>query len=600
MRARVIDGRRKLADGLVLLALLVVFLLVSSGLTRESLWYDEARSVWVVRPSGPTAMLDRLGHDVHPPLYFLLLDAWVALVGESAYAVRMLSTAFAMLGLAATYAVGKRLFDRRTAWMAMVVLGTAGAFVYYAREARMYSLMLCLGALSMWAYVRWLRRPTLARSIFSGLLTAALLHTHYYAGFLVLTQALYVILIRPKHLARWLAVAALVLALFAFWTPGLFQQARAHFDGALDPSQPTDWWTVCWMIILLTGGAWWLLLVPFVMGRALVEMRRYGSAILLLLLWLLVTPLAALTLNIWVPLFYHARYLSAILPAGALLVAYGLRHVFWRPLACLLLLALVCTQFVTFDRFWPGKPPWEPTVRRMVAARQPEEPSLTYIADCCVEAYYDRQFGIRNEAALDLSSRRHSSAEVGELVASLDAAPSVWLIMPANLPEMWDAIWALAADRRVGYRDSVELMFFYRFDREGGDDLQFRFGDLLRYDGGVVDPTSARQGERVCAEVNLTALAPVDGSYSAGVHLVHPAGVLMTQSDEGVGVLDPGERVSVSRCLYLPADIEPGDYSLHLVIYNWTTIERLPVVEGGADGIFMGDALVFSTVTVAE
>ena len=153
--------------------------------------------------------------------------------------------------------------------------------------------------------------------------------------------------------------------------------------------------------------------------------------------------------------------------------------------------------------------------------------------------------------------------------------------MPANLPEMWDAIWALAADRRVGYRDSVELMFFYRFDRE-------------------VDPTSARQGERVCAEVNLTALAPVDGSYSAGVHLVHPAGVLMTQSDEGVGVLDPGERVSVSRCLYLPADIEPGDYSLHLVIYNWTTIERLPVVEGGADGIFMGDALVFSTVTVAE
>jgi hypothetical protein len=189
---------------------------------------------------------------------------------------------------------------------------------------------------------------------------------------------------------------------------------------------------------------------------------------------------------------------------------------------------------------------------------------------------------------------------VQELVASLDAAPSVWLIMPANLPEMWDAIWALAADRHVGYRDSVELMFFYRFDREGGDDLQFRFGDLLRYDGGVVDLKSARQGERICAEVSLTALAPVDGSYSVGVHLVHPAGVLMAQSDEGIGVLNPGERVSASRCLYLPADIEPGDYSLHLVIYNWATIERLPIIEGGVDGIFLGDALVFSTVTVAE
>jgi len=590
----------KRVDWLALFTLLGVFLLASSGLARESLWYDEARSMWVVRPSGPTGVLSRLDHDVHPPLYFLLLDAWVALAGESAYAARMLSTAFAMLGLAATYAVGKRLFDCRTAWMAVVVLGTAGIFVTYAREARMYSLMLCLGAFSMWAYVRWLQRPTLACSVSYGLLMAALLHTHYYAGFLVLTQALYVLLVRPRHLARWLAIAILALALFALWTPGLFQQARAHFDGPLNPSQPTDWWTFCWMVAVLTGGTWWLQLAPFVLGRALVELRRYGGAVLLLLLWLLVTPLVALVLNIWVPLFYHVRYLIAILPAGALLVAYGLRHVFWRPLAYFLLLVFVCTQFVTFDRFWPAKPPWEPTVRRMVAARWPEEPSVTYIADCCVESYYDHQFGIRNGAALDLSSQWHSPAEVRELVASLDAAPSVWLVMPANLPETWDAIWALAADRSVGYRDGVELMLFYRFDREGGDDLRFRFGNLLRYDGGVIDSTSARRGEQVCAEVSLTALAPVDGSYSAGVHLVNPAGVLMAQSDEGIGVLDPGEQVSALRCLHLPADIEPGNYSLHLVTYNWVTIERLPVFEGGADGVSWGDALVFSTVTVAK
>jgi hypothetical protein len=585
---------------LVLFTLLGVFLLVSSGLTRESLWYDEARSMWVVRPSGPTAMLSRLDHDVHPPLYFLLLDVWATLVGESAYAVRMLSMAFAMLGLAATYAVGKWLFDRWTALMAVVILGTAGVLIYYAREARMYSLMLCLGAFSMWTCVRWLRRPTFARSISYGLLMAALLYAHYYAVFLIVTQALYVVLVRPRYSARWLAVAALALALFDLWMPGLLQQARSHFAGPPSPSQPTAWWTVCWMITLLTGGAWWLLLLPFALGRALAELCRYRSAILLLLLWLLVTPLAALTLNVWVPLFYHARYLIAILPAGALLAAYGLRHVFWRPLACLLLLAFACTQFVTFDRFWPGKPPWEPTVRRMVDVRQPEEPSLIYITDCCVEAYYDRQFGVRNGATLDLSSQRHSPGEVRELVASLDAAPSVWLVMPANLPETWDAIWALTADRHVGYRDGVESMLFYRFDREGGEDLRFRFGDLLSYDGGVVDTPSARQGEQVCAEVDLTALTQVDGSYSAGVHLVHPASVLMAQSDEGVGVLEPGERTRIQRCLRLPADIEPGDYSLHLVIYNWATIERLPVVEGGSDGVSWGDALVFSTVAVAE
>jgi hypothetical protein len=556
--------------------------------------------MWVVRPSSLIDVLSRLDYDVHPPLYFLLLDVWVAFAGESAYAIRMLSTMFSVLGLAATYAVGKCLFDRWTALMAVVVLGTAGMFVYYAREARMYSLMLCLGAFSMWTYVRWLRHPACICSIVYGLLIAALLLTHYYAGFMVLTQALYVLLVRPRQLTRWLMVTGSAFAIFVFWAPGLLRQSHAHFDGSLDPALPVHWWTVKWAASILTGGIWWLPLAPFVAGRALVRLRRCVDAILLLLLWFLVTPVVALVLNVWVPLFYHVRYLIATLPAGALLVAYGLRHVFWRPLACLLLLALVYTQLVTFDRFWPGKSPWDSTVRQMVDVRRPEEPSLTYIADCCVEAYYDRQFGIKNGFALDLSSRRHSAAEVRELVASLDAAPSVWLVMPTNLPETWEAIWALAADRHVGYRDGVEFMSFYRFDREGGDGLRFRFGDLLRYDGGVVDLGSARPGGQVCAGVNLTALAPVDGSYSAGVHLVHPSDVLMAQSDEGIGVLVPGEQACISRCLHLPADIEPGDYSLHLVIYNWATIERLPVVEGGADGVSWGDALMFSAVTVVE
>jgi hypothetical protein len=594
-------SKLRLADWLVVLMLLAVFLLVSGGLMQESVWYDEARSLWVVQPASPVEALDRLGRDVHPPLYFLLLDAWVALAGESVYAARVLSTAFELLGLAATYALGKRLFDHWTALMAAVILGTAGTFVYYAREARMYSLLLCLGALSTWTCVRWLRRPASVRSILYGSLLAALLLTHYYAFFLVLTQALYVLLIRPSRRKRWLIVAALALAIFALWTPGLLRQAHVRFEGSPDPAQPTMWRTVAWMSTVLTGGVWWLPLVPFGVGRALLNVRRYRHPLLLLLLWLLVTPIVALGLNLWTPAFYHVRYLVAILPAGALLVAYGLRHVFWRPLAALLLLCLVAVQFATYDRFWPAKPPWEPAVQRMLAARKPGEPSLTYIADCCVEAYYDRQLGIGDGGALDLSTRRHSPAEVRKRVASLEDAPSVWLFMPSNLPETWEAAWALVADGHgVGYRDGVELMRFYRFDRGGGDPLRFRFGDLLCYEGGAVSPRRASPGESICVDVGLTALTVVDGSYSAGVHVVDMSNALVAQSDGGIGVLAPGDRVRVSRCLDLPASVEPGDHYLHLIVYNWTTVERLPVVEGGVVGVGWGDALVFSAMTVVE
>ncbi len=584
---------------LAILVLLAVFLLVSSGLTRESLWYDEARSMWVVQPSGLFDALNRLDRDVHPPLYFLALDVWAVLVGESAYAVRMLSMAFAVLGLVATYALGKRLFDAWTALMAVVVLGTAGVFAHYAQEARMYSLLLCLGALSMWTCVRWLHRPTRTHSILYSLLTAALLLTHYYAAFLVLTQALYVLAARPRRLARWLIVVAAALALFALWTPGLLQQARARFDGSPDPAQPTVWWTAGWIVSVLTGGVWWLPLIPFVVGRALLNLRRYGRSILLLLLWLLVTPLAALMLNLWMPVFYHVRYLVAILPAGALLAAYGLRHVFWRPLALLLLVSLVCVQLATYGQFWPAKQPWESTIRRMLAARQPGESSLTYIADCCVEAYYDRQLGIRDGASLDLSSRRHGAAEVRDRVASLEDAPSVWLIMPSNLSETWDATWALADGRGVGCRDGVEFMRFYRFDRGAGDALAFRFGDLLRYEGGVVSPQSVSPGEPICVDVALTALTAVDGSYSAGVHLVDASNALVAQWDGGIAESVAGQRVRISPCLNILPGIRAGEYHLHLIVYNWATVERLPVLEG-RDGVSWGDALVFSAVTVTQ
>jgi len=108
----------------------------------------------------------RIRDDVHPPLYYLALDVWVMATGESVYAVRLLSTLFGLVVLAGTYATGARLFDRQTGLMAVVVLGTASFFVYYTREARMYTLLLALAALSTWAYVRWMEQPNRWRTGF--------------------------------------------------------------------------------------------------------------------------------------------------------------------------------------------------------------------------------------------------------------------------------------------------------------------------------------------------------------------------------------------------------------------------------------------------
>jgi hypothetical protein len=57
-------------------------------------------------------MLRRVDSDVHSPLYFVLLDGWIVLAGESVFAVRLFYPVRADRA-GGDYAAGKRLFDTK-------------------------------------------------------------------------------------------------------------------------------------------------------------------------------------------------------------------------------------------------------------------------------------------------------------------------------------------------------------------------------------------------------------------------------------------------------------------------------------------------------
>jgi len=66
--------------------------------TGSQLWLDEALTVEIARrPVG--AMLNALRHDGAPPLYYLLLHAWIGVFGDGDVAVRALSGAISVATL---------------------------------------------------------------------------------------------------------------------------------------------------------------------------------------------------------------------------------------------------------------------------------------------------------------------------------------------------------------------------------------------------------------------------------------------------------------------------------------------------------------------
>jgi hypothetical protein len=572
-------------------------------------------------------MLARVRGDVHPPLYFALLYGWVRAAGEPVYALRLLSVLFGMIGLAATYAVGRRLFDPATGLIALVILGTASFFVYYTREARMYTLLLALAALATWAYLSWRARPSLLRALIYGLLLAALLYTHYAGALVILTHGLHLVLwsliFSPRPQAhfterpaarsflapgKFLIPYALALLLYLPWLPIFLDQMRANPNGPLAIPVQTDWAVVAGLVLILVGGGWGLYVAPFVLGRALPRVRRYGSAVLLLVMSLLLTPAALLALNAWVAPVYQVRYTIALLPAGALLVAYGLRWIGWPgvaerlrlPLRGELLLSLLAViwlalivhnQLTIYPELWPEKPPWETTIRAMTATRDPLEPTITDIAAYSPAAYYDRRLGIRQGVSLDLAWRLHHYDEIMALIEKFDATPSVWVALPVNTAKSWHIVAALDAGRGATYRSSLVNMIFYRF------------GDLLRYQSGpgAAERFSVAAGERLCADLELAALGELDGSYSAGLHLVDITGTTaMTQWDAGLGTASAGERLALRPCLDIPAAAAPGYYHLELVVYAWASEERLRLFEdGGGDPLPWGDVLMLAAVDVA-
>src|SRR4051812_35613993 len=67
-------------------------------LDRQCLWFDEAFS-WRLTRFSWLEMIDRAKQDVHPPLYYILLKAWIAVFGDSVFAMRLLSVCWFGAGL---------------------------------------------------------------------------------------------------------------------------------------------------------------------------------------------------------------------------------------------------------------------------------------------------------------------------------------------------------------------------------------------------------------------------------------------------------------------------------------------------------------------
>jgi mannosyltransferase len=206
---------------LVLLTLLAAALRFST-LGVQSYWGDEGFTVAIVGHALGGVLPGVRHTESTPPLYYFVAWGWSQVFGAGPVGLRSLSALFGTLTVPVSFGVGYALFSRRVGLICAAFVSCSPVLVWYSQEARSYSLLLFLGALSLWFFVRTLQGNE--RYALWWAVTAALaLATHYFALFTIAPEAAWLLFTGRHNRLRWIAVL-IPAVMFAALVPLLLYQ----------------------------------------------------------------------------------------------------------------------------------------------------------------------------------------------------------------------------------------------------------------------------------------------------------------------------------------------------------------------------------------
>jgi len=199
-------------------------------LDLQSYRYDEAVTVGrVLHPSLFDTLSTVPRSESTPPLYYALAWLWSRIFGTGEVGLRSLSALAGTASIAVIYlgaaALGMR---RRVGLIAAAIVAVSPVMIWFSQDARAYSLAFLLTALSFLFFGKALRDPRRGTLLAWAFSSALALCTHYFAGFVVLPEAV-LLLLWTSERRRVAASLLVILAAGGLLLPIALQQAEnAH------------------------------------------------------------------------------------------------------------------------------------------------------------------------------------------------------------------------------------------------------------------------------------------------------------------------------------------------------------------------------------
>jgi mannosyltransferase len=181
-----------------------------STLDTQSFWLDEAFTPVGVLHSSLFATLREIPKTENtPPLWYVLVWADARILGTGEVALRLPSALAGIATVPVAWAIGRELAGERAALACAALVAVSPLFVWYSQEARAYGLFVLTAALAMLCFLRAQREPTRGHMAVFALTGSLALLSEYFAVFMLIGMALWLLWGRRTRAPALPAIAAI-------------------------------------------------------------------------------------------------------------------------------------------------------------------------------------------------------------------------------------------------------------------------------------------------------------------------------------------------------------------------------------------------------
>jgi len=336
-------------------------------LGTKSLWSDEVASIVIAKLHWADFWRVVTTNEANMSFYYLLLRLWVHLGDQPS--VKFLSVLPGVAVILVLYWIGREILSREAGILAALLLSVNVFHIRYSQEARSYSLVVLLVALSFLSFLRCVRQQDHSWGACHVVFSVLALYAHFFAALALFAQLVSLVFLPRsgklayKQVRRFSIIVVLGAPLLWFV---LFRSS-----GQLDWLHPATAKELYHLFLYMTGSGlkFGIALVAFVIAlrvwasRAREQWTMQTWSFAVLVLWLFLPICITFVTSFWKPVFL-ARFLIVCLPAAMLLIAYGLVEISQQRIRYALVILMILSAIRPIRAYYaePGPQDWRSAV----------------------------------------------------------------------------------------------------------------------------------------------------------------------------------------------------------------------------------------------